>query len=218
MFWVFHFSSDHSFVRLSVRMYVINCCVTLCVKLSYLFLFSRKLNWNSFFVPRRQSKGTIILGSSVRRHNLVSATPPTVFKGFWWNFPDIVAMTWRCAYFIEVMLDWYLLELWPFNNFSAVNLVSATPLAVFSEFKWYLPVIVPMTWRGSYYTEFTLDRFLPEIWLFVSFSHFISTEVLVSTIPSTVFKGFWWNFPDIVAMTWRRYFIEVMLNWFLPQL
>ena len=42
------FSSDHSFVRLSVRMYVINCCVTFCVKL-YLFLFSRKFNWNSFF-------------------------------------------------------------------------------------------------------------------------------------------------------------------------
>ena len=40
----FPFSSDHSSVRLSVRMYVINCCVTLCVKLSHLFLFSRKLN------------------------------------------------------------------------------------------------------------------------------------------------------------------------------
>ena len=25
---------------------------------------------------------------------LVSATPPTVFKGFWWNFPVIVPMTW----------------------------------------------------------------------------------------------------------------------------
>ena len=37
-------------------------------------------------VPRRKSKGTIIMGSfvspSVRRHNLVSATPPTVFQGF----------------------------------------------------------------------------------------------------------------------------------------
>ena len=40
----FPFSFDHSFVRLSVCMYVINCCVTLCVKLSHLFLFSRKLN------------------------------------------------------------------------------------------------------------------------------------------------------------------------------
>ena len=40
----FLFSSDHSSVRLSVRMYVINCCVTLSVKLSHLFLFSRKLN------------------------------------------------------------------------------------------------------------------------------------------------------------------------------
>ena len=44
----FLFSSDHSSVRLSVRMYVSNCCVTLCVKLSHLFLFSRKLNGTCF--------------------------------------------------------------------------------------------------------------------------------------------------------------------------
>ena len=43
------FSSDHSSVRLSVRMSVINSFDTFSVKLSYLFLFSRKLNWNSFF-------------------------------------------------------------------------------------------------------------------------------------------------------------------------
>ena len=63
------------------------------------------------FVPRRKSKGSIVLGSSVRpsvrRHTLVSATPPTVFKGFWWNFPDIVAMSWRWSYFIEIVLDWF---------------------------------------------------------------------------------------------------------------
>ena len=38
-----------SSVRLSVRTYVINRCATLCVKFSHLFLFSRKLNSNSFF-------------------------------------------------------------------------------------------------------------------------------------------------------------------------
>ena len=44
------FSPFHPFIRPSVyvRMYVINCCVTLCVKLSHLFLFSRKLNGTSF--------------------------------------------------------------------------------------------------------------------------------------------------------------------------
>ena len=44
----FPFSSDHWSVCLSVRMYVINCCVTLCVKLSHLFLFSRKLDGTRF--------------------------------------------------------------------------------------------------------------------------------------------------------------------------
>ena len=97
---------------------------------------------SGFFVPRRKSKGTIVLGSSVRpsispsvrRHNLVSATPPTVFKGCSRNFPVIVPMIWKCAYFIEVMLDWFLSELWPFNNFSAVSLVSATPPTVLKGF------------------------------------------------------------------------------------
>ena len=36
------------FGGLSVRMYVIHCCVTLCVKLIHLFLFSRKLNGTRF--------------------------------------------------------------------------------------------------------------------------------------------------------------------------
>ena len=75
-----------------------------------------------------------------------------------------------------------------------------------------------MTWRGSYYTEVTLDCFLPELWPFVSFCH-LSTEVLVSASPPIFLKGYWWTFPVIVSMTWRwSYFIEVMLNWFLPEL
>ena len=81
---------------------------------------------------------SVVMGSSVRpsvrRHNLVSASPPTVFKGFWWNFPVIVPMTWGYAYFTEVMLNWFLPELWPFNNFSTVSHVFPTPLAVFSWF------------------------------------------------------------------------------------
>ena len=177
------------------------------------------IEWiKSLIVPRRKSKGTIVLGSSVRpsvrppvrpsvspsvrrRHNLVSATPPTVFKGFCWNFRVIVPTTWRWSYFIEVMLDWFLPELWPFSNFSTVSLVSATPLAVFGGFSWYLPVIVPMTWRGSYCREVRLDGFLPvwELWPFVS----LSTDVFVSATPPTCLKGFWWNFPVIVSMTWR---------------
>ena len=46
------FSPFHPIIRpsvcQSVRMYVINCCVTLCVKLSHLFLFSRKLDGTRF--------------------------------------------------------------------------------------------------------------------------------------------------------------------------
>ena len=176
---------------------------------------------NVHIIPRSrlaafyQSYGPLSVLAILSTEILVSTTPPTVFKGFLLNFPDIVVMTWRCAYFIEVMLDWFLPELWPFNNFSAVGLVSATPLAVSSGFEWNLPVIVLMTWRGSYYTEITLDHFLPRVMPFVSFSHFINRGSCLRS-SSYSFQGFWWNFPDIVAMTWRwSYFIEVMLNWFL---
>ena len=187
-----------------------------------------------FVVPRR--KGTIVMGSSVqpffrpsvrptvspsvRRHNLVSATPPTVFKGFWWHFPVIVLITWRCAYFIEVVLDWFLPELWPFNNFSAVSLVSETPPTVFKVFWWNFPVIVPITWRCAYYTEVTLDRFLPEWWPFVSFSHFKNRS---SCLRNSSYS-FQWSFMKLSRycchdLTWRcAYFIEVMLDWFLPEL
>ena len=63
-------------------------------------------------------------------------------------------------------------------------------------------VTVQMTWRRSYFTEFTLDRFLPELWPFVSFSHFVNTSD-VSATPFTFLKGFWWNLLVIVSMTWR---------------
>ena len=42
------FSPFHPIIRSSVCQYVITCCVTLCVKLSHLFLFSRKLNGTRF--------------------------------------------------------------------------------------------------------------------------------------------------------------------------
>ena len=127
-------------------------------------------------------------------------------------------MTWRCAYFIEVMLNWLLPELWPFNNFSAVSIVSATPPTVFKGFWWNFPVIDPMTWRYAYHTEVTFDRFLPELWPFVSFSHFINRSSYLRN-SSCSFQGILWNFPDIVAMTWRcAYFIEVMRDWFLTVL
>ena len=87
-------------------------------------------------VPQRKSKGIIVMGSFVRpsvlRHNLVPATPDLL--QFSRDFDEIFQLSFPCAYFIEVMLDRFLPELWPFNNFSAVSLVSATPLAVFSGF------------------------------------------------------------------------------------
>ena len=103
------------------------------------------------------------------------------FQGILMKLFRYCCMAWRCACFIEVMLDWFLPELWPFNNFSAVSLVSATPLAVFSGFWWNLPVIVPMTWRGSYYTEVTLDCFLPDLCP-LSVLATLSTEVLASQL------------------------------------
>ena len=105
------------------------------------------------------------ISQSIHRHNLVSATPLTVFKGFWWNFP---VMTWWWSYFTGDMLSWFLRELWSFVIFSTVSLVSATPLAVFIGFWTNLPIIVPMTRRGSYYTEVMLDLFCQSYSPFVS--------------------------------------------------
>ena len=145
---------------------------------------------------------------SVHRHNLVSPSPPTVFKGFWWNYPVIVPMTWRCAYFIEVMLDWFLPELWPFvsfshfinrssclsnsslftcYNFSTVSLVFATPLAVsvdFSEtfqllFQWpEEDHIIPRSGLTAFYQSYGP----------LSVLAILSTEVLVSATPPTFFS------------------------------
>ena len=150
--------------------------------------------------------------------SLVSATPPTVFKGFWWNFPVIVPMTWRCAYFTEVTLDRFLPEIWPFGSLSHfINrsscLRNSSYSLVFKGFSWNFPDIVPMTWRCAYFIEVMLDWFLLELWPFNNFS----AVSLVSATPPTVFKGFWWNFLVIVPMTWKcAYFTEVTLDRFLP--
>ena len=96
--------------------------------------------------------------------------------------------------FIEVILDWFLPELWPLNNFSAVSLVSATPPTVSKEFWWNFPVIVPKTWRCAYYTEEPVDCFLPELWPFVSFSHFINRSSCLQN-SSYSFQGIFMKLP-----------------------
>ena len=165
-----------------------------------------------------QTYGPLSVLAILSREVLVSATPPPVFKGFLWNFPDTVAMTWRWSYFIEVMLNWFLSELWPFNYCSIVSLVSTTPLTVFSGFQWNLPFIIPNTWRGSYYTKVTLDCFLPELWPFVSFSHFVNRGSCLGN-SSYSFQGILMKLSSYCSMTWRwSYFIEVMLSWFLSEL
>ena len=138
---------------------------------------------------------------SVRRHNLVSATPPTVFKAFWWNFLVIVLMTWRWSYFIEVMLDWFLLELLPFDS-------------TFFNFKSCLCnsscIFQLILLKPSSYCSHDLKRIIlyrGHAWLlFTSYGPLsvlaiLSIEILVSATPPTFFKAFWWNFPVIVSMT-----------------
>ena len=80
------------------------------------FFWSPGVSWRGLYFWVRPSVRPSI-PPSVHRHNLVSATRLTVFKGFWWNFPVIVSMTWRWSYFIKVMLDCFLPELWPINIF-----------------------------------------------------------------------------------------------------
>ena len=107
---------------------------------------------------------------SVRRHNLVSATPLTVFKGFWWNFPVIVPMTWIWSYFIKVLLYWFLPKLFPFVIFFLYEVLDTN-----CSFQWiwmkpfsYCPHDLnrPILYQGA------LEYFcLQDLWPFVSFSH-----------------------------------------------
>ena len=91
------------------------------------------------------------------------------------------------------MLDRFLPELWPFVSFSYfINRSSCLHNSSYS-FKGILiklsnycshdlkmimfyrgHALLIYQRRGSYYNEVTLDRFLPELWPFVSFSHFIN--------------------------------------------
>lgn len=60
----------------------------------------------------------------------------------------------------------------PCHFFKIILSLLLSAIAVLIGVKPNLPVIVPMTRRGSHYTEVTLDCLLPESWPFVSFSHF----------------------------------------------
>ena len=74
--------------------------------------------------------------------------------------------------------DFYrVIALWQFFNSKSCLCNSSCS---FQRILVKLSVIVAMTWGGSYFMEVALDCFLPELWLFVSFSH-LSTEVLVSS-------------------------------------
>ena len=93
---------------------------------------------------------------------------------------------------------------------SAVSLVSATPLAVFSG--------IPMTWRGQVYTEFMLDCFLPELWPFVSVRNFINrnsclrNSIYISQGILTKLSSYCFHYLKMII-----YLIAVMLDWFLPE-
>ena len=45
--------------------------------------------------------------TSVRARDLVSATPPTSFIGFTWNFVDFLSMIWRCACGFRIWFNYF---------------------------------------------------------------------------------------------------------------
>ena len=84
-----------------------------CHDLKRIILYQNQA-WLLFFQSYGPSTVLVVLSicPSVRRHNLVSAIPPSVFKGFWWNFPVIVLMSWRWSYFSRFQV----IALWQFFN------------------------------------------------------------------------------------------------------
>ena len=71
---------------------------------------------------------------SVSLKNFLSPQLLLQISGFWLNFPVFIHMTWRWLYFIEVMLNWFLKELWSFNNFPTVSLSPQ----LLAQFQWIL--------------------------------------------------------------------------------
>ena len=70
--------------------------------------------------------------SAILSHfQLVSSTPPTVLKLFWWNFTASMHITRRWSCCTMVMLDWFLEELWPFIENSCVHNSTYSSKAIF---------------------------------------------------------------------------------------
>lgn len=79
------------------------------------------------------------------------------------------------------------------------------PRTVLKELWWNFPVIVPLTWRWSSFTEVMYHWLLPVMAL----CHFFSSKSCLFN-SSAVFIGFWSNLSIIVPVTWKAFnFTEV---------
>ena len=75
----------------------IACRCAYCLVISLRFFFFFFFFSTSHFLPK-----TLIVSVC-----LVSATPPTVFGQSFWNFTDVLAMVYRCAYCLLIILRFF---------------------------------------------------------------------------------------------------------------
>ena len=104
----------------------------------------------------------------------------------------------------EVMLSWFLSELWPFSNFLIVSLVSATPLAVFSGFYDTFQLLFPWPEEDHIKSRSPPDCFLPELWPFAIYKNWKKTcqhNILITTWARILIFGIWLRINIYMTLT-----------------
>ena len=131
---------------------------------------------------------------------LVSATPHTILYWSFWNFVHVLAMVWRCAYGLDIILELIFVTfstLWTLS-FSDLRfcesrgyLVSATPHTILYRSLWNFAHVFAMVWRYARGLDIILEL------IFITFStlwHFwpqilrkcTDSGYLVSATPYTI--------------------------------
>ena len=155
---------------------------------------------------------------SFRPRDLVSATPPTSFIGFTWNFVGFLPMIWRCACGFRILIRLFLTELSPM-----LTKLCKTWSCLHSSSYIFHWIHLKYCRLSSYDMKMCMWFRIFDWTIFDGvISHadicFVGLKNLVSSTPSTSFIGFIWNFVDCLPMTQRCAYFSILIWLFLLEL